>query len=216
MPALRSCVEPILTAEYELVGYRAIGKVPQYSGAIEQVRGTLEPCGFRFAVTEITRCLSATASRDRASADMQALIQSMAQDIENYPADVVSTVLTEWRQTQKWWPIGSEIRSRCEKLAKPRRDLLGILEGDMPRLERAVSLADLALNFDREKRSENLARLLAKPRAEIAPRPMRERRKVRPHHLPPEHGLAYTEARNAHKSPAEAQEMADAVLMEGT
>lgn len=219
--ALGSSLDTVLNSDFEVIGFKAGGALPLFSAGADELRETLRPIGFEAAVFHVTQCLTTTASRDRATADKETLIGTMAMDVQSYPADIVATVFEDWRKTEKFWPTIAEILQRCEKLARPRRDLLAIAsgKGTGEALRGGMrSIAQLSAERCERQRRENLERMVENHKAGItpAPPPKREPAPIKPNHMPPEHAAAYHKARADGHSPIEAQRIADETLIRQT
>jgi hypothetical protein len=74
-------------------------------------------------VQEVTRCLAVTVARERDQADLKAMLAVMAEELAEFPADVLRAELSAWARREKWWPTLSELRDRCQRAMRLRRSL---------------------------------------------------------------------------------------------
>ena len=74
-------------------------------------------------VQEVTRCLAVTVARERDAADLKAMLAVMAEELAEFPADVLRAELRTWARCQKWWPTLAELRDRCQKAMRLRSSL---------------------------------------------------------------------------------------------
>lgn len=75
----------------------------------------------------ITRCLIVSKSRELAETDREAMVGILAEDLAEFPSDVVKTALRKWPRNLpqgKWWPTLAEIREECLWRVDRRRALL--------------------------------------------------------------------------------------------
>jgi len=74
-------------------------------------------------VQEVTRCLAVTVARERDQADLKAMLAVMAEELAEFPADVLRAELRSWARREKWWPTLAELRERCERAMRLRKSL---------------------------------------------------------------------------------------------
>lgn len=72
----------------------------------------------------VTRLRSMTAKRPEAEIDTEIAIMTFVEELSVYPEDIVKFICKEWAQKNKWFPVLSELISKCEELMIPRRALL--------------------------------------------------------------------------------------------
>jgi hypothetical protein len=115
---------------FEFIGFEVVN--PIEPSEAREVLGWLAAIDHRpsqaEAVKEITRCLSVTAARAKDSADLKMMLGVMAEELSEFPADVVRESLRDWSRTEKWWPTLSEIRERCLKATRVQSGLKSALE----------------------------------------------------------------------------------------
>jgi len=69
-----------------------------------------------------------TASRETDQVDMKMLLATYADELKQYPADVVQKVLSTQHQHSKWWPTWMELQERLNLYTADRRALRRVLE----------------------------------------------------------------------------------------
>lgn len=74
-------------------------------------------------VQEVTRCLAVTVAREREQADLKAMLAVMAEELAEFPQDVLRAELRAWARREKWWPTLSELRDRCQRAMRVRKSL---------------------------------------------------------------------------------------------
>lgn len=58
--------------------------------------------------------------QDRSAADLEILARIYAEDLMEYPIDVIAEAAVFWRRTEKWFPRISELRHRCDRVGRDR------------------------------------------------------------------------------------------------
>jgi hypothetical protein len=176
--------------------------------ARDSLSAALTPCGAPFAAQELAWLKGLTKMRDTDSAGLAA--QAYVDEVSRYPAAAVTAGCRKVAAKQVFFPAWAELRQAIEDETVPLRAALRALEPD------AAPRQDLSAEIDRRNREANIARMLANYTAQKAEPPAkREPPPVKANTLPPEHGLAYTEARNAGHGPVEAQRIAGEAIKAG-
>lgn len=120
---VRTCLQPLSDANHELVGYERVGEMD--AGSLENLRllasRITAPAGPAEAVKMITRLLQATKSRDRDGQDIRGMIAVLAEDLAEFPVDVLATACRKHARQEKWWPSLSELREQCHRANRWRR-----------------------------------------------------------------------------------------------
>lgn len=129
-PLERSSLEPELTSDFEVTGYRLTGPIPAQKLAVltAWTERMTEPCGREAISREALRCLSLTKSRERDAADLQLFAAALADELAEFPIDVATTAFRKWARREKWWPSLAEIREPCLREMRWRRSLKIALE----------------------------------------------------------------------------------------
>lgn len=70
-----------------------------------------------------------TRSKAESSALVDLQLEVYAQKLQDWPADVVRSVLAAWPDTNVFWPSWAELVALMEPLTRKRRALLEVLEG---------------------------------------------------------------------------------------
>lgn len=69
-----------------------------------------------------------TARRRSEDGDWDVELDSLVDDLAPYPADMVIDVLRDWRRTEKWWPLFSELAAQLDRKVARRRAIIRALE----------------------------------------------------------------------------------------
>ena len=122
-PLERSCLAPNLTPEFDLKGWRKTGEIP--ADMLPDLRRTavaiLRPAGQAIAAQEAGRCLLLTKSRSSDQTDLKLMIAALADELADYPADVLTTAFRRWAKREKWSPSLAEIKAECDRFCRLRR-----------------------------------------------------------------------------------------------
>lgn len=110
-------------------GYALLGPIAEndLAQAVKRVENWLEPAPPQLILAELTRVRALTISRDQSTADLELVAAAYADELREYPADVVREVLREWPRTHRFWPTLCELVERMEHLVIPRKALLEAL-----------------------------------------------------------------------------------------
>lgn len=115
---------------FEFIGFDLVNPIDPT--AARDVLGWLDATSRRSGkvemVQEITRCLSVTAARAKDQTDLKVMLAVMAEELSEFPADVVREALRTWAREEKWWPSLAEIRERCLKATRVQRSLKSVLK----------------------------------------------------------------------------------------
>lgn len=122
-PLEMSCLEPRLTSDFELQGWRRTADLP--SNMLPALRQTAEaitkPAGRSLAAQEAGRCLLLTKSKSSDQTDLKLMIAALADEMGEYPADVLVTAFRRWAKREKWSPSLAEIKAECDRLCRLRK-----------------------------------------------------------------------------------------------
>lgn len=110
-------------------GYALLGPLTEtdLTQAVKQVENWLQPAPAQLILAELTRVRALTISRDQSTADLELVAAAYADELREYPVDVVREVLREWPRTHRFWPTLCELVERMEHLVVPRKALLDAL-----------------------------------------------------------------------------------------
>jgi hypothetical protein len=119
----------LLDPVYGWVGHETafslVGPVDQ--GALERCRcaaaKTLQPAGGEVAVKELTRLGLQTKLRAEDGGTMEARLLVYAEDLAQYPADIVVDACRFWGRTEKFFPAWSELKDLLDVRVKRRKRL---------------------------------------------------------------------------------------------
>jgi hypothetical protein len=108
-----------------LIDYDLYDDVPRdlLEQAIVIVGLAMAPAEHEFIVGELTRLRLVTAAQDRADEDLHAAFVFYAEELADYPADIVSSACRQLARSQTFWPALAELVSLCNQLLLDRRIL---------------------------------------------------------------------------------------------
>jgi hypothetical protein len=86
-----------------------------------------QPATEAFILAELGKLRAKTASRD-AGQNLKLLFAAYADELREYPADLIRETLAEWARTEKWWPSIAELIERLKLLMRPRQALRKALQ----------------------------------------------------------------------------------------
>lgn len=89
--------------------------------------GKLQPSTREHVMTELLRL--ATAVRMPNDVEPKPMLKLYAEDLVEYPPDVLTQACIEWRRTQKFWPTIAELIALMEPRRRHRREMLGYARG---------------------------------------------------------------------------------------
>jgi hypothetical protein len=117
-------LRPIESASFDLIGYE--GTLPE--GAHPIIERICKPAGRQVVMGAAGRCLNLTKARQQDGMDLRLMIEGFADELAEFPEDVVATAFRKWAQREKWWPSLAEIRDQCQRLNRVRRSLKRLAE----------------------------------------------------------------------------------------
>jgi hypothetical protein len=116
--------------------YELVGELPAADLEIARQIGEemLRPTREDIVLAELRRLRAVTASREIGQDTLALTFAAYADELLQYPADAVRTVLREWPRSNRFWPSMAELIERLERLVTPRRALREALRrGYQPR-----------------------------------------------------------------------------------
>lgn len=120
---LATSLRPLTDASHDLTGYERVGPIPD--GTLTTLRDMAKritaPAGPQAATKSVSLCLMATKSREPDGVDLRGMIALLAEDLAEFPPDVIATACRKWAWQEKWWPSLSEIRERCHRANRWRK-----------------------------------------------------------------------------------------------
>lgn len=123
-PTLRRLTSLTYTSDNERNGVqvRDIASVSteELRSALALVGRCLKPTPAKFIVEQMAACDLVTKARAEHEGDTAARAAIFAEDLAEFPADVVAEAFRYWRRTEKWSPTVSDIRERCWRKASVR------------------------------------------------------------------------------------------------
>lgn len=78
---------------------------------------------------ELATLRTRTAATKTSDGEMDMLLDSLVDDLADYPADLVLSAIRDWRRASKWWPKMSELLEHIEPEVARRRSIMAALEG---------------------------------------------------------------------------------------
>lgn len=122
---VQTCLRPLSDDSHDLVGYELVSPLPPASLPMlrDIARRINEPAGPNEAIGMITRLLTVTKSREADGIDLRHMIAILAEELAEFPIDVLATVCRKWARQEKWWPSLSELRDQCQRATRWRRSL---------------------------------------------------------------------------------------------
>lgn len=114
---------------WSVIGWRVGSDHEENAGreAIEMLRRLNLSCGLEFATKELVRIKMLTKAAKQDDMDTELLLGIMAEELADYPADVVRDSCRFYTKRNKWFPSWSELQELCEERALKRRVLLNAL-----------------------------------------------------------------------------------------
>lgn len=114
-------------SEVSFVLHGEVGKAER-DQAIRLVSQSLRPAGPELAAKELGRLALLTKSRAEGDDDTKARLVVMADELANYPADVVLDALRYWARTEKFFPAWAELRDLLDRRVQRRKRLRAALQ----------------------------------------------------------------------------------------
>lgn len=114
------------TRDYTVVGYDLDDGFNENDGReslrlLEMLNARAEP---ETCEHELARLKVLTATRNLSQADLTAQIAIYAEELTEYPIDVVRESCRWWAAREKWFPSWAELRDACEERVMKRRAIL--------------------------------------------------------------------------------------------
>lgn len=81
------------------------------------------PAPQRAIVAELARLRLLVTVRAEQEKSLEALAIAFAEEMAEYPPDIVRGVIREWGRREKWWPSWAELKERLDRAFKKRRAL---------------------------------------------------------------------------------------------
>jgi hypothetical protein len=104
---------------------------PQDIPEIADVRRRLielsRPLSRRLLIEELFRCRALMSRSAKADDQFDLTARLYADELKDYPADIVMDALRHVARADKWWPSWAELLEIVERRARPRRALMKAL-----------------------------------------------------------------------------------------
>jgi hypothetical protein len=130
----RDFVDPVYGFDTEFVGWD-LADVEQTdrSRAADLVWWTLAPADARMILGEIARLRAMTKARAESNTDLEMLAHVYAEELANYPPDVIRAACRGWARREKWWPSWAELKDCLDRAVRRRQALWDTLAGKVRR-----------------------------------------------------------------------------------
>ncbi len=130
-PLEASCLKSTIGAEGDLDGYELIGSIaPALVDRLEKMaRYLTRPSRREVVIMHATRCFSVTKSRAYEVDDMKITLAVLADELSEFPPEIVAAVFKSWARRDKWAPSLAELRDFCQREMRWRRSLLAAVIG---------------------------------------------------------------------------------------
>lgn len=92
------------------------------------MRELCRPLDDRGLLAALVRLRSATMSRTADTTETELALETLADELAPYPADIVLDVLTEWPRRSRWWPTIADLLPLLQRELRPRQALLRALD----------------------------------------------------------------------------------------
>lgn len=84
-----------------------------------------------FAITELVRCFSVTASKDDEPFQLKAQLAALADELIRFPADAVKGACRDWANKNKWRPTLFDLVESCERRSQVRMKTMQALRSSL-------------------------------------------------------------------------------------
>lgn len=102
------------------------------SQALTLVKRSLSPMPQDEAEILLMKLKATTRSRSETDSDIVFQLQVYLEKLADWPADATRKVLTEWSETNNFWPVWAELYALLEPIARRRKALVEVLEKEAP------------------------------------------------------------------------------------
>lgn len=110
-----------------------------WADALHQIQRLCEPGGEAVVLAELAKLRVTMAHRNGGAVDERALLAVIAEDLAEYPADVVRAACTAWRRREKWFPTPGELIAECTGMVRRRYAMRNaLLAGERRRVAAAL------------------------------------------------------------------------------
>lgn len=143
-PTLRRRVDLTHDRDYDAV--TGVSLVNPHTLPVEELvdglliaEAAMQPCSGAAIAQHLAACDIATKARDATAVDTKARVHVFAEDLREFPEDVVAEAFRFWRRTEKWQPSVSDIRQRCVRKTRARSSLRFQLQRELARRREPVA-----------------------------------------------------------------------------
>lgn len=130
-PLANSYLRPMISADGDLEGYTLLAPMPD--ALLERLEKMARFC-LRHSKREVViqnavRCFSVTKARGYETDDMKLTLAVLADELSEFPPDIVADVFKLWARREKWAPSLAELRDYCQREMRWRRSLMQCVMG---------------------------------------------------------------------------------------
>lgn len=129
---IRESVNRYYGFETEFVGYSLPANLPPEE--IREARAVVEraciPAQAREIMAELARMRLIVKVRAEQEQDLAAIAVIFAEEMAEYPPDIVRHALRGWTKREKWWPSWAELKELLDRAFKRRKALREVLRRD--------------------------------------------------------------------------------------
>lgn len=139
---------PVLDGDAVAFGFKRYrGSAADMIGAAAELREQEAPASDRELAGMLATMNAALVQSRQSESETRLRLAAYVDRLREYPRDVVSVALRQWPDKNRFWPAWAELRAELERIARPRRALIGELEMAAATLEpeRRKALPGLAL-----------------------------------------------------------------------
>lgn len=124
----REMIDPVYGFDSEFCGYE-IGTVSAEDLQAGQalVRAAIQRCDRQTVASELTRMRALTKARQLTDDDAAVTVAAYAEELSQYPADIVRAACRSWTRREPWWPSWAELKAELDRLARRRKALFAAL-----------------------------------------------------------------------------------------
>jgi hypothetical protein len=106
-------------------------------GALASLELACRPGGVERATVALAKLRAKTAFRSSDGADQHLIGQAYAEDLAEYPADVIDAGCGRWANGNRWWPAWADLKQECDRLVAKRLAEHRALKAALDRQRRA-------------------------------------------------------------------------------
>lgn len=78
------------------------------------------PGGFELATVQLAKLRAKTATRSADGGDQHLIGQAYAEELAEFPSDVIVEACRRWADGNRWWPAWADLKRECDRLSAKR------------------------------------------------------------------------------------------------